>query len=287
MVIIQEITLDTVKENAFKTAFVKQYDENSRFLKVKLTQQDAPIKVESDAAVLFNIRRGDGAQNCFSGEVNGDGTVQIPLPNWLLQVEGRAVCNVSVIGAAQEKLSTLNFTISVEKAPCGNDEVQQDSDYDILVDLIGEVQDVKAAKDEVLNAAEKVAKSVEKTENAAKQASETAEKVQAQATEIDKLLKITAKTFIREFTLKDWTAIAGTQLYMIQITKAEHQLNRPILLRAMVASKREEAGGSVIESESSIDVKDKVLSTGTVKIYVNCDLAKYEKYNVKIILQGE
>ena len=100
MIITQEITLDTVKENAFKTAFVKQYDENSRFLKVKLTQQDAPIKVDPDAAVVFNVRRGDGARNCFSGKVNGDGTVQIPLPNWLLQVEGRAVCNVSVIGAA-------------------------------------------------------------------------------------------------------------------------------------------------------------------------------------------
>lgn len=96
------------------------------------------------------------------------------------------------------------------------------------------------------------------------------------------------KKYTKTFVKSDWTKLTEEPLYMVQIKKSEHKLENPVVANAMLSYTWTDEDGVTHENvQSMIDIGDRVLSTGTVKLYVNCDLTKYEKYDLKIILQGD
>ena len=148
MKITQELTLDTSRENAYKVVHAKQYDEDSRFLKVTITTRGEEIDVPSGATVVFGVKRADLESHDFAGVVNADGTVTVPLTNWMLQVAGKCVCDVSIIKDG-EKFSTLNFSVLVEYAPTNEADITEDEGYDVLVSLVERVENVVDHIDEL------------------------------------------------------------------------------------------------------------------------------------------
>ena len=148
MKITQELTLDTSRENAYKVVHAKQYDEDSRFLKVTITTRGEEIDVPSGATVVFGVKRADLESHDFAGVVNADGTVTVPLTNWMLQVAGKCVCDVSIIKDG-EKFSTLNFSVLVEYAPTNETDITEDEGYDVLVSLVERVENVVDHIDEL------------------------------------------------------------------------------------------------------------------------------------------
>lgn len=148
MKITQELTLDTSRENAYKVVHAKQYDEDSRFLKVTITTRGEEIEVPSGATVVFSVKRADLESHDFAGVVNADGTVTVPLTNWMLQVAGKCVCDVSIIKDS-EKFSTLNFSVLVEYAPTNETDITEDEGYDVLVSLVERVEGVVDHIDEL------------------------------------------------------------------------------------------------------------------------------------------
>lgn len=88
---------------------------------------------------------------------------------------------------------------------------------------------------------------------------------------------IKEKYYTKPFTISDFTQVGGEQKYVISITKDEHGLTNPIVLKMVLSG----------ETSSTVVYEDKVLSTGTVKIYVMVDLQQLLQYNGKIYLQGE
>lgn len=148
MKITQELTLDTSRENAYKVVHAKQYDEDSRFLKVTITTRGEEIDIPSGATVVFGVKRADLESHDFAGVVNADGTVTVPLTNWMLQVAGKCVCDVSIIKDG-EKFSTLNFSVLVEYAPTNEADITEDEGYDVLVSLVERVENVVDHIDEL------------------------------------------------------------------------------------------------------------------------------------------
>lgn len=49
---IKDLTLDVYKESRVKPIVTKQYDVNSRFLRVQLTSDGEPIAIESEDYVI-------------------------------------------------------------------------------------------------------------------------------------------------------------------------------------------------------------------------------------------
>ena len=88
---------------------------------------------------------------------------------------------------------------------------------------------------------------------------------------------IKEKYYTKPFTISDFTQVGSEQKYVLSITKAEHGLTNPIVLKMVLSG----------ETSSTVVYEDKVLSTGTVKIYVMVDLQQLLQYNGKIYLQGE
>jgi hypothetical protein len=122
---------------------------NTRFLKVTFVDCGTRIDIPATdtTKVLINAERADGQSKGFDGVINEDGTVTVPLHSWMLELEGTVVCDISVIDTAadaEKKLTTTSFTLFVEKAAYGGSDVTTDPQYDVLVDLITEVEKIIA-----------------------------------------------------------------------------------------------------------------------------------------------
>ena len=139
--IITKISLEVSKPNLIQAIVAKQYDSNSRFLKVALLHNGEKIEVPVSSTVTINALRKDGGKKSFKGAVNDDNTVTVPLTYWMLELDGTVNCDISVIDE-DKRLTTTSFTLEVQRAANGGDEISTDENYDVLVKLIEDVKKV-------------------------------------------------------------------------------------------------------------------------------------------------
>lgn len=142
--IVKSLSLDVSLQNRIQAVLAKQYDKDSRFLKIRMTNEGEPVTIEQTSIVTINALRADNTSKAFSGEVNEDGTVTVPMTYWMLELDDKVSCDISVTDAQGRKLSTLNFTIEVEHANYAGDDISTDDKYDVLTQLIAEVSELKA-----------------------------------------------------------------------------------------------------------------------------------------------
>ena len=141
--IIKEISLETSKPNLIQAIVAKQNDCNSRFLRVSIFNQGTQIPILPTSSVTINAERNDGETKSFLGEVSDGNTAIVPLHSWMLEREGLVNCDVSIIDAESSKLTTTSFSVMVEKAACPSEDISTDPQYDVLADLIEEVNGTK------------------------------------------------------------------------------------------------------------------------------------------------
>ena len=144
--IIKQISVDVAAENIFQSIIAKQFDNDSRFLTVQLTNEGQKINVSPTSVVIINALRKDNEAQAFGGTVNEDGTVTVPITYWMLELDGQVKCDISVIDSEQRKLSSTSFTISVEAAAYSGTDITEDESYDVLVSLIAEVSSVQTVE---------------------------------------------------------------------------------------------------------------------------------------------
>lgn len=141
--IIKYIEVDVAKKNVFKAIVAKQGDKSSRKLKVQLLNEGEKITVESGSMVTLNVERSDTQARAFEGSVNGDGTVQVPLAAWMLEIDGQAKCSVSVI-QGEDRLTSTSFAVDVEHAEFCDETIYEDDDADLFVQLLSAAQNEDA-----------------------------------------------------------------------------------------------------------------------------------------------
>ena len=159
--IVKQIILDVAKRNVFQAIIAKQNDNCSRFLNVRMVNEGETISIEQGSTVLINAKRSDGQSKSFAGVLNDDGTLTVPITSWILGINSIVKCDVSVIDKDGQKLTTTSFEIDVEASANPNDEISEDENYDILVDLIEQVDDAKTAAFSAATAANSAAEKFE------------------------------------------------------------------------------------------------------------------------------
>lgn len=167
--ITTHITLDVSKRSRLQAIAAKQYDRNSRYINVRLTNQGDFINIPLGSLVTINAERPDFQSKSFAGEVNADGTVTVHIAYWMLELEGIVSCDISVEDAQSVKLSSLNFTIEVEHANYSGTEISDDDpQYDVFIQVLaGEADRVAAENERKANETER------KTSEAARAQAET------------------------------------------------------------------------------------------------------------------
>ena len=89
--IVKELRVDVSQPNVFQAIVAKQHDSNSRFLKITLVDFGVKVEVPNTAKVTINANRPDGASESFKGEANNDGTITVPLAQWMLDIDGEVL----------------------------------------------------------------------------------------------------------------------------------------------------------------------------------------------------
>lgn len=132
--IIREIRVDVSQPNVFQAIVAKQLDCNSRFLKITLVDFGVKIEVPETAKVTINANRPDGKSQSFMGVANNDGTITVPLAQWMLEVAGELKCDVSVINTTDNKrLTSTDFYVNVQEAANKSTDISENPDGEIRV----------------------------------------------------------------------------------------------------------------------------------------------------------
>lgn len=106
--------------------------------------------------------------------------------------------------------------------------------------------------------------------------------------EIEKALKNIpqgGKTYIKEFTKRDFKTLGLYSTYYIAIEKDEHNLTNPYVGKILAKCVGDEE--DKVEFLEPIVVKEKTFIDGSIKIYINVNLTDYSEYSGKIYLIGE
>ena len=154
--IIKELKIEVSKPNIFQAVVAKQYDMNTRFIKATFVDGSDIISIPAVPTVkaIINAERPDGQSQGFEGVINDDGTVTVPLHSWMLELDGTVICDISTIDTTEgnnKKLTTTAFTLLVEKASYGGDEISSDPQYDILIELLNSCSMAEETAQEALD----------------------------------------------------------------------------------------------------------------------------------------
>lgn len=126
--------LDTFRKNRIEPIFSSKSDYGARFIQVIMTVDGVPYSVPDNVVVTINAKRRDGKDARFTGDVNEDGSVTVPITQWMLSMVGDVVCTVSV--TADEMISTTPFLITVTPAEVNAYVNEDDPQYDLLSQVL-------------------------------------------------------------------------------------------------------------------------------------------------------
>lgn len=165
--IVEEICVDTAAAGNCVSVAAKQGDTDSRFLKISICKNGEPISIESDSVVTMGVCRADGSEVLLRGEINDDGTVNMPIASCVLEKSGVAECDVSVVDSEGRRLTAFLFKLEIQRAVCGEKVISEDENYSLLVSLISECTDIKKDCEKSANEAKSAAEAAYLAENKA------------------------------------------------------------------------------------------------------------------------
>lgn len=198
-ILVANLTLDTVRRNNIPPLIVPQGDYGARVIKAKITEQGKPVTVESASAVsIVAERSGDGEALAFSGKVNTDGSVTVPVTQWMLDVpEDDVICHVVVTGSGYQ-YSTTSFLIEPQKKANPTEITPDDPRKDVVTEVLA------GEKDRVIEEAKRRAS--ENTRKSAEEARVRAEeqRLTDEATRVANEAERVSSELSRDATFKGW-----------------------------------------------------------------------------------
>ena len=159
---VKKLFLDVASSNVLTMVQAKQFDQTSRYIHATIMNGSEKIVVDHYASVVMNVTRADGQKANFMGTVEEDGTVTVPIAAWTLLKAGISRCYISIVDG-ESKLSDLDFLINVEEAN-SNDNIVEDENYDVLVELLADMQLLRIAYEEGIGEAQAAATAAKTSE---------------------------------------------------------------------------------------------------------------------------
>ena len=149
---LYKMALDVAERDALISIVARQGDSDTRFLRLSLFSLGEPMRVEESAIIVLNTKNAAGELMAFSGSVNSDGTLILPLTARMLKNIGTVTCDVSIITAAGGRLTTPPFEIEVVASVAETDLLPGDNDEgSITAEMLAEEKVFPLIPEEVEN----------------------------------------------------------------------------------------------------------------------------------------
>lgn len=169
----QEITLDLNTRSAPPVIYgAKQGDNNTRIIKINLTQDDTEYQLTGSELIVLRARKPDGTDIGNAGQINlEDNSIYITLTEQTLAVSGRVLADLLLYSNSNEYLSTASFIIDVAPAPISvMRQVPSANEMGAFSDLLAQVAGVPSQ----VNAAQAARISAEAAASSAEDAASSA-----------------------------------------------------------------------------------------------------------------
>lgn len=146
-ILVANLTLDTYQKNNIPPLVIPQGDYGARVIRVRITEQGRPVTVTtSEAASIVAERIGDGESKAFSGTVNEDGTVNVPVTQWMLDLpDDDVICHVVITGNDYQ-YSTTEFLIEPKQKANPTEISKDDPRQDIVTEILANESARQAAE---------------------------------------------------------------------------------------------------------------------------------------------
>lgn len=134
------LSVDSSIHNRPGFIYAKQYDSNSRFIRVKLVGEDGVIK--PTGLFQLNARRPDGEHVEVPGHVDSDSTILFSLKSSVLAIPGDVACDVSMFASesdTQVMLTSSTFHIVVAESMFSLDAWEGDDDTNLFTEAIATI----------------------------------------------------------------------------------------------------------------------------------------------------
>lgn len=174
MEIIRHIKVDLYGDTQHFAVAAKQMDMGTRYIGVTLTRDGVVYEIPDDAEIIINMTKPDKTHVHNDGEKSGNEAL-IPLTRGMLQVHGKALCEVQLYqrGAL---LTSATFEMEIFPSQRDESEIIHSGEYTRLENSI-------AAAREALQIAQDTQNAIDAAE-ALRQAAERAREVAERAREI-------------------------------------------------------------------------------------------------------
>ena len=143
MKILQEINLDFARDTLPITVFAKQYDQESRFVKITPLNHGQPCELESGVTARLQVTKADKTQVINDATIE-DGVINAELTAQVLAAEGVAVAEIGLY-KGDSLLSSQSFYVNVRGSAYDQNKVKSSDEYGSLVDALSKVD--KAVED--------------------------------------------------------------------------------------------------------------------------------------------
>lgn len=138
---ITKKVLDTVRPYKGTPILAVTGDYNSRFINAVICANDVPVTIEKNNAVTVTFELEDKTSRTFSGTVNDDGTVTVPIVSWATDQAGDVWAWITV-GEAETAISTTRILIIVQERPnVGGEVTEDDPEYDDYLSILARLSD--------------------------------------------------------------------------------------------------------------------------------------------------
>lgn len=162
------LTIDTCRQNAFKTVLAQQFDSHSRTMVITLQEDNEQFVADSSmTAVLYVTDEEHTEYPPLACSINEDGTVNVPISSLILtQRSGIYECSLVIFNRDSERLGTFPFSLDVQAGSTVPVDTFSDESVELLTTLIGRTT---GAIEDTIQATAAANSAAERAEQAAEQ----------------------------------------------------------------------------------------------------------------------
>ena len=140
--VFKNLTVDLSRKGGNRPVFAVENDTGSRKLKIKITDDGSPYKLDVGTFAILNYKRADEVSGASLAENCGD-RVEVTLTPAILGAKGITICSVSLVDEQKNKITSSEFCLDVSEELYSGNELDGAPEYGLLDDLLSRLSDVE------------------------------------------------------------------------------------------------------------------------------------------------
>ena len=141
--VFKSLTVDLSRKSGSRPVFAVENDTGSRKLKIRITDDGSPYKLDEGTVAIMNYKRADEVSGASLAENCGD-RVEVTLTPAILGAKGMAVCSISLFDEQKNKLTSSEFCLDVSEELYSGEELDGAPEYGLLEDVLSRLSDIES-----------------------------------------------------------------------------------------------------------------------------------------------